>query len=110
MKIFEPIHPGEILLEEFLRPLSISQSSLARSINVSFKTINLICNRKRPISFKTALKLAHYFGMSVDYWTNAQANYELEDEIDEDLILSKMAEEIDLPDTKCISHKDTWPH
>jgi addiction module HigA family antidote len=85
LKIFEPIHPGEILLEEFLKPLEISQSSIARDINVPLRTINEICNGKRSITPLTALRLAEYFRMSAEFWTNSQTNYELELVRDKDL-------------------------
>lgn len=77
MKI-KPIHPGEILLEEFLKPLNISQSEIGRAISIHRRTINEICNRKRRITVMTALRLAKYFGMSAEFWINSQSNYDLE--------------------------------
>ncbi len=77
-KVFNPIHPGVILIEEFLKPLEISQSAIARDINVPLRTINEICNCKRSITPITALRLAEYFGMSAEFWTNSQTNFELE--------------------------------
>ncbi len=83
-----PIHPGEILGEEFLSPMQISQSRLARDINVPPRRINEICLGKRGITPDTALRLARYFGTSAEFWMNLQQRYDLErrkDEIEERL-------------------------
>ncbi len=83
-----PIHPGEVLGEEFLRPMQISQSRLARDINVPPRRINEICLGKRGIPPDTALRLARYFGTSAEFWMNLQQRYDLErrkDEIEERL-------------------------
>jgi addiction module HigA family antidote len=77
-----PIHPGEILLEEFLRPLELSQYRLAKEINVSPRRINEIVHGKRSISADTALRLSRYFGLSERYWVNLQSRYDLEMEKD----------------------------
>lgn len=73
-----PIHPGEILSEEFLIPMSVSQSRLARDINVPPRRINEICLGKRAITPDTALRLARYFGMSAEFWMTLQQRYDLE--------------------------------
>lgn len=73
-----PIHPGEILLEEFLKPLSLSQYRLAMDISVPTRQINEIVLGKRAISPDTALRLSRYFGLSDRFWINLQARYELE--------------------------------
>jgi len=73
-----PIHPGEILSEEFLVPMAISQSRLARDINVPPRRINEICLGKRSITPDTALRLARYFGMSAEFWMTLQQRYDLE--------------------------------
>lgn len=73
-----PIHPGEILSEEFLIPMAISQSRLARDINVPPRRINEICLGKRSITPDTALRLARYFGMSAEFWMTLQQRYDLE--------------------------------
>ena len=73
-----PIHPGEILTAEFLLPLSISQSRLARDINVPARRINEICLGKRAVTPDTAMRLARFFGMSAEFWMNLQKRYELE--------------------------------
>jgi len=73
-----PIHPGEILLEDFLKPLEITQYRLAQDIGVGQTKISQIVRGKRGISADTALRLARYFGTSAEFWMNAQAWYELE--------------------------------
>jgi len=73
-----PIHPGEILGEEFLIPMAISQSRLARDINVPPRRINEICLGKRSITPDTALRLARFFGMSAEFWMTLQQRYDLE--------------------------------
>ena len=78
MKDFAPIHPGEILLEEFLKPMGISQYRLAKDIGVPAMRISKIVRGQRGISADTALRLAHYFGMSVEFWTGIQTHYEVE--------------------------------
>lgn len=79
-----PIHPGEILLEEFLRPMLISQYRLAKDIHVPPRRINEIVLGKRGISADTALRLARYFGTSVEVWMALQARYEVEEARDVD--------------------------
>lgn len=78
MREYPPIHPGEILQEEFLEPLSISQYRLAQDIGVSAMRINRIIRGERGISADTALRLARYFGMSIEFWTGIQTHYEVE--------------------------------
>lgn len=77
-----PIHPGEILLEEFLQPLKISQYRLAKDIGVPPRRINEIVQGKRSISPDTALRLSRYFGLSERFWINLQTRYDLEMEKD----------------------------
>jgi addiction module HigA family antidote len=77
-----PVHPGEILLEEFLQPLNISQYRLAKDIGVSPRRINEIVQGKRAISADTALRLSRYFGSSERFWLNLQTRYDLELEKD----------------------------
>ena len=79
---FAPVHPGEILLEEFLKPYGISQYRLAQDIGVPPRRINEIVHGKRAISADTALRLSRYFGLSERYWMNLQARYDLELEKD----------------------------
>ena len=73
-----PIHPGEILLEEFLEPLALSQYRLSKDISVSPRRINEIVHGKRAISADTALRLARYFGTTDRFWLNLQTRYDLE--------------------------------
>ena len=77
-----PIHPGEILAEEFLAPLGISQYRLAKDISVPPHRINEIVHGKRSITAGTALRLARYFGTSERFWLNLQAHFDLEAEKD----------------------------
>jgi addiction module HigA family antidote len=80
--IMPPVHPGEILLEEFLGPLSISQYRLAKDLAVPARRINEIVHGQRRISADTALRLARYFGTSERFWMNLQTRYDLEVEKD----------------------------
>lgn len=73
-----PIHPGEILQEEFLGPMGISRAHLARDIGVPAKRIDKIVRGEKRVSADTALRLARYFGMSVEFWTGIQTHYEIE--------------------------------
>ena len=73
------IHPGEVLLEEFLKPMGISQNQLARDISVPPRRINEIVLGKRAITADTALRLARYFGTSEGFWMGLQADYDLEE-------------------------------
>jgi addiction module HigA family antidote len=75
---FAPVHPGEILLEEFLKPMGLSQYALAKDINVPARRINEIVHGDRSISADTALRLSRFFGMSENFWMNLQARYDLE--------------------------------
>lgn len=78
-----PVHPGEILLEEFLKPLDLSQNRLALDIGVHARRINEIVLGKRGITANTALRLARYFGTSAEFWLGLQTQYELDIEADE---------------------------
>jgi addiction module HigA family antidote len=76
-KLLDLIHPGEILLEEFLKPKRIRINKLARDIGVSSARISAIVNGKRAITADTALRLAKYFGVSPEVWLGLQADYDL---------------------------------
>ncbi len=91
-KKIAPIHPGEILMDEFLKPLGISQYRLAKDISVPPRRINEIVQGKRSVSADTALRLARYFNLSERFWMNLQARYDLEVEKDrlEDRIESEV--------------------
>jgi len=77
-----PIHPGEILLAEFLEPLALSQYRLAHDLSVPPRRINEIVHGKRSITADTALRLGRYFGTSAQFWLNMQTRYDLEVESD----------------------------
>lgn len=81
-KLYPPIHPGEILQEDFLDGFGITQHRLAMAIGVPPRRINEIVHGKRRISADTALRLGRYFGMSAQFWVNLQARYDLEVEMD----------------------------
>ena len=78
MREIPPIHPGEILLEEFLKPMGLSQYALAKAIGVSPRRINEIVHGTRSITADTDLRLCRYFGLSEGYWLRGQARYDTE--------------------------------
>jgi addiction module HigA family antidote len=80
--IMPPVHPGEILLMEFLEPLGVSQYQLAKAVDVPARRINEIVHGQRRITADTALRLARYFGTSERFWMNLQARYDIEVEKD----------------------------
>ena len=73
----EPTHPGEMLLDEFLTPMGLSQKDLAKGIHVPYQRVNELVNRKRGVTPSTALRLAKYFGNSAGFWMNVQLRWEL---------------------------------
>lgn len=91
-KKIAPIHPGEILLEEFLKPIGISQNRLALDIRVPARRINEIVHGKRRITADTALRLAKYFDMSPQFWLGLQMDYDLD--IAEDQLAERLKSEI----------------
>jgi len=72
-----PTHPGEMLLEEFLIPMQLTQRELANAIHVPYQRVNDIVNGRRGVTPSTALRLAKYFGMSVDFWMNLQLRWDV---------------------------------
>jgi len=86
------IHPGEILLEEFLKPLGLSQYRLAKDLSVPARRINEIVLGKRAISADTALRLARFFSLSDRFWLNLQAQYDLE--VAQDRLAGRLAREV----------------
>lgn len=82
-KTLPPMHPGEVLMEEFLKPLGLSQNRLALDIGVSPRRINEIVLGKRRITAETALRLARYFGTTPQFWLGLQADYDLDVAADE---------------------------
>lgn len=77
--MLDNVHPGEVLLEEFLKPLGVSQNSLARSVNVPPRRINEIVHGKRSVSADTAVRLSQFFGTSEKFWLGLQDDYDLEE-------------------------------
>ena len=73
----EPTHPGEMLLEEFLIPMGITQQELAKEIHVPYQRINEIINKRRGVTPSTALRLAKFFGVSEDFWMNLQLRWDI---------------------------------
>ena len=73
----EPTHPGEMLLEEFLVPMQITQRELADAIHVPYQRVNELVNKKRGVTPSTALRLAKFFGVSADFWLNLQTRWDL---------------------------------
>lgn len=87
-----PVHPGEILLEEFLGPMGISQYRLSKDISVPPRRINEIVQGKRSISANTALRLSRYFGLSERFWLNLQSRYDLE--VEKDRLDARLEKEV----------------
>ena len=81
-KKIDPIHPGEVLMEEFLKPMGITQYRLSKDIHVPPRRINEIVHGERAVSADTALRLARYFRVSAQFWLNFQSSYDLETELD----------------------------
>ena len=77
-KKLHPVHPGEVLLEEFLKPMGISQNGLALNVGVPARRINEIVLGKRGITADTALRLAKFFGTSAEFWLGLQSQYDLD--------------------------------
>lgn len=91
-KAHPSIHPGEILLEEFLEPMELSQYRLAKDISVPPRRINEIVHGKRSVTADTALRLARYFGMSERFWMNLQTRYDLE--VEKSRLKGRLAKEV----------------
>jgi len=91
-KKLAPVHPGEILLEEFLEPMGISQYRLAKDISVPARRINEIVHGTRAVTADTALRLSRYFGTSERFWLNLQAHYDLE--VEKDRLGNRLAKEV----------------
>ncbi len=91
-KKLQPIHPGEILMNEFLEPMGISQYRLAKDINVPPRRINEIVKGKRAVTADTALRLGRFFGMTPHFWLNIQSRYDLE--VTEDRLKARLDQEV----------------
>ena len=91
-KKMPPIHPGEILFEEFLKPMNISQNQLGRDLGVSPRRINEIIHGKRSITADTALRLARYFSNSPQFWLGLQMDYDID--VAEETLSQKISKEV----------------
>lgn len=89
----DPVHPGEILLEEFLLPMELSQNELARRIGVPPRRVNEIVLGKRRLTADTALRLAHFFRMSPQFWLGLQMDYDLD--VERDRLQGRLEREVD---------------
>jgi addiction module HigA family antidote len=93
-KKIQPIHPGEILMEEFLTPMGLSQNMLANDIGVPPRRINEIIHGKRRITADTALRLSRYFKMSPQFWLGLQMDYDLD--LEEDRLAERLDKEVNI--------------
>jgi addiction module HigA family antidote len=91
-KKLEPVHPGEVLQEEFLKPMSLSQNKLALNIGVPARRINEIVLKKRKVTADTALRLARFFGISAQFWLGLQSQYDLD--VASDKLADRIAKEV----------------
>ena len=91
-KKLKPIHPGEILAEEFLKPLAVTQYRVAKDIGVPARRINEIVHGERAVSADTALRLGRYFGNTGEFWMNLQMDYDLE--VERDALASRLDKEV----------------
>ena len=92
VKRLPPVHPGEVLLEDFLTPLGLTQYRLAKGLNVPPRRINEIVHGKRAITADTALRLARFFGTSERFWLNLQTGYDLE--VERDRLRERLRKEV----------------
>jgi addiction module HigA family antidote len=93
-KRLPPVHPGEVLLEDFLKPLGLSQYRLAKSLSVPPRRINEIVLAKRTVTADTALRLARFFGTSDRFWLNLQAAYDLD--VERDRLAGRLTKEVEI--------------
>jgi len=91
-KQLQPVHPGEVLLEEFLKPMELSQNRLALEMGVPARRVNEIVLGKRRVTADTALRLARYFGMSPQFWLGLQMDYDLD--VAEDALRGRLKKEV----------------
>jgi len=92
MTALAPVHPGEVLLEEFLEPMGISQYRLTKDVSVSPRRINEIVHRKRSVTADTTVRLARYFGTTERFWLNLQTQYDLD--VERDRLGDRLNEEV----------------
>src|SRR4051812_18895977 len=93
-KLLPPVHPGEILLEDFLKPLKLTQYRLAKALSVPPRRINEIVLAKRAVSADTALRLSRFFGTSERFWLNLQAAYDLD--VERDRLGGRLVKEVEV--------------
>lgn len=105
-KKIKPVHPGEILFEDFLKPMEISQYRLAKDISVPPRRINEIIHGKRSISADTALRLSRYFGLSERFWLNLQTRYDIE--MEKDKLEKCIEEEVKVLAERGIVHRNRF--
>ena len=91
-KRLAPVHPGEVLLEDFLRPLGLTQYRLAKALSVPPRRINEIVHGSRAVSADTALRLARFFGTSARFWLNLQTGYDLD--VEQDRLAGRLTREV----------------
>lgn len=91
-KKLEPVHPGEILKEDFMDPININSSKLAKDLDIPANRISQILQGKRAITVDTALRLERYFRVTAEFWLNLQKNYDLE--IGKDVLWNKIKQEV----------------
>lgn len=91
-KKLDPVHPGEVLLEEFLVPLELSQNALARGVGVSPRRINEIVHGKRRVTADTALRFGRFFGTTPEFWLGLQMDYELD--LERDRLKGRLEKEV----------------
>ncbi|MFH1117251.1 MAG: HigA family addiction module antitoxin [Pseudomonadota bacterium] len=101
-----PVHPGEVLLEEFMKPMGISQNALARALRVPPRRINEIVHGNRGITVDTALRLARHFGTSVRFWIGLQDDYDL-DVAEDSRLVERINEEVVPRATGMKQHENT---
>lgn len=94
IKKLAPVHPGEVLLEDFLKPLGLSQYRVAKGLGVPPRRINEIVLGKRAVSADTALRLARFFGTSAKFWLNLQTAYDLD--VHTDLLTRRLPKEVEV--------------
>ena len=92
MKTLRPVHPGEVLLEEFMKPMGLSQNKLGRALGVSPRRINELVHARRSLTADTALRLSAYFGNSASFWLGLQMDYDLD--VAEDAVGPQIRKEV----------------
>jgi addiction module HigA family antidote len=105
-----PTHPGEMLLEEFLDPMALTQRELARAIHVPYQRVNELINGRRGVTPSTALRLARFFGVSADFWMNLQMRWDLYQAQRKESGHLQMIEPYSVPARPAGSHRTVLKH